>query len=60
MESRFPRPGRTTSLKGRARECALLDGLVEAIRKGESRSLVPPGEAGMWKTALARKMLEAG
>jgi DNA-binding NarL/FixJ family response regulator len=39
-------------LRGRASECALLDDLVSAIRRGESRSLVLRGEAGIGKTAL--------
>src|SRR4051812_39018454 len=39
-------------LRGRASECALLDELVSAIRRGESRSLVLRGEAGIGKTAL--------
>jgi hypothetical protein len=41
-----------TGLRGRADECALLDDLVSAIRRGESRSLVLRGEAGIGKTAL--------
>ena len=39
-------------LVGRHRECALLDGLIEAVRAGESRALVLSGEAGVGKTAL--------
>jgi DNA-binding NarL/FixJ family response regulator len=45
------RVGRT-GLRGRASECALLDDLVSAVRRGESRSLVLRGEAGIGKTAL--------
>ena len=41
-----------TGLRGRTDECALLDGLVSAIRRGESRSLILRGEAGIGKTAL--------
>ena len=52
MESRFPGTGRRTRLRGRAGECALLDDLARAIRRGESRSLVLRGEAGIGKTAL--------
>ena len=50
MESRFPGTGRRTRLRGRAGECALLDDLARAIRRGESRSLVLRGEAGIGKT----------
>jgi len=52
----IPAAARTTylggRLRGRARECALLDDLVSAIRHGHSRSLVLRGEAGIGKTAL--------
>ncbi|HUA07351.1 MAG TPA: AAA family ATPase [Solirubrobacteraceae bacterium] len=40
------------SLRGRAEECARLDALVGDVRRGESRSLVLRGEAGIGKTAL--------
>ena len=52
MESRSRGPGRRPGLRGRASECALLDDLVSAMRRGESRSLVLRGEAGIGKTAL--------
>ena len=45
-----PRPG--PLLRGRERECDLLDGFASAIRESESRSLVLRGEAGIGKTAL--------
>jgi DNA-binding CsgD family transcriptional regulator len=54
-ESRFRGPGRR--LRGRARECALLDDLVSAIRRGESRSLVLRGEPGIGKTALLEHLI---
>src|ERR671923_1734310 len=44
-------------LRGRARECALLDDLVAAVRRGESRSLVLKGEAGIGKTALLEYLI---
>ena len=43
---------RATALYGRSRERAALDELLEAIRGGESRSLMLRGEAGIGKTAL--------
>src|SRR6188472_895554 len=50
------RVGRT-GLRGRVSECALLDDLVSAIRRGESRSLVLRGEAGIGKTALLEYLI---
>src|SRR5512133_1324885 len=46
-------------LRGRSSECALLDGLLFAIRRGESRSLVLRGEAGIGKTALLDHLVES-
>jgi DNA-binding CsgD family transcriptional regulator len=50
--------GRTTLL-GRAGECGLLDGLLDDIRRGESRALILRGEAGVGKTALLRHLLDS-
>ena len=46
-------------LLGRDSECALLDGLVAAIRQAESRALVLRGEAGIGKTALLQYLIES-
>src|SRR6266568_50960 len=59
MESRLRGPGWPTSLLGRTDECALLDGLIGAIRRNESRSLVLRGEAGIGKTALLECLVES-
>lgn len=59
MESRIRGPGRRTTLLGRAAECALLDGLIGDIRRGESRSLVLRGEPGIGKTALLEHLVDA-
>jgi hypothetical protein len=47
----------TGGLRGRKRECALLDDLTSAIRRGESRTLVLLGEAGAGKTALLEYLI---
>jgi DNA-binding CsgD family transcriptional regulator len=39
-------------LRGRASECARLDELLSAVRRGQSGALVLRGEAGIGKTAL--------
>ena len=57
MERRPRGPVGRTGLRGRARECALLDDLVSAIGGGESRSLVLRGEAGIGKTALLEYLI---
>ena len=57
MSTPFPRQGSHSGLRGRTSECALLDNLVSAVRRGESRSLVLRGEAGMGKTALLGYLL---
>ena len=57
METRSRGPGRRPELRGRASECALLDDLVSAMRRGESRSLVLRGEAGIGKTALLEYLI---
>jgi DNA-binding CsgD family transcriptional regulator len=41
-----------TALRGRRSECARLDRVLDAARKGESRVLVLRGEPGIGKTAL--------
>jgi predicted ATPase len=46
-------------LLGRADECAALDGLLDDVRRGQSRSLVLRGEAGIGKTALLKHLVES-
>src|SRR5262245_50410977 len=46
------------TLLGRRTECAALDGMIAAVRHGESRTLVVRGEAGVGKTALLKYALK--
>jgi DNA-binding CsgD family transcriptional regulator len=46
------------TLRGRRSECEVLDRLLEAVRRGESRVLVVRGEAGVGKTALLEYVVE--
>ena len=50
--------GATTSLTGRSVERGVLDGLLAAVRGGESRALVIHGVAGVGKTALLDYLAE--
>jgi hypothetical protein len=59
MDRLLPRPGQHPTLRGRAEECALLDDFAGAVRRGESRSLVVRGEAGIGKTALLNYLIES-
>jgi AAA ATPase domain len=59
MEAHPPAPRRHPTLLGRADECALLDALVDAIRRGEGRALVVRGEAGIGKTALLEYLVRS-
>ena len=47
------------TLLGRRTECAALDGVIAAVRHGESRTLVVRGDAGVGKTALLRYAWES-
>jgi DNA-binding CsgD family transcriptional regulator len=56
MATPHPGRGRVAPLRGRRAESAALDGLVEAVRAGESRVLVVRGEPGVGKTALLDRL----
>src|SRR3954471_3515868 len=57
MESGLGATVQRSGLRGRASECALLDDVLSAIRRGESQSLVLRGEAGIGKTALLEHLI---
>src|SRR5215212_7081057 len=59
MPSGRPSTGRAATLRGRRRECAVLDDLHAAVRAGESRTLVVLGEAGVGKTALLEYLVSS-
>jgi DNA-binding CsgD family transcriptional regulator len=52
------RLGRAGELRGRRRECEVLDRLLLSVRAGESRVLVVRGEPGAGKTALLNYLVE--
>lgn len=54
-----PRVGLHVTLLGRADECVRLDLLLDDVRRGESRSLVLWGDAGIGKTALLTYLVDA-
>ena len=47
------------TLRGRAAECAALEVLLDTARRGESRTIVLRGEAGIGKTALLDYTIDA-
>ena len=49
---------RTAELRGRRRECDVLDWLLDAVRGGEGRTLVVRGEPGVGKTVLLDYLAE--
>jgi DNA-binding CsgD family transcriptional regulator len=59
MDTGLAGPERPKDLLGRGQECGLLDGLIEDIRRGESRSCVLTGEPGIGKTALLEYLVES-
>jgi len=59
VTNRPSRPELRRSLLGRDSECRLLDALLADVGRGESRSLVLRGEAGIGKTALLQYLIES-
>jgi Cdc6-like AAA superfamily ATPase len=58
MSAHSPTQRPAPSLRGRRTEIDALDGLIEAVRAGESRALVLRGEPGVGKTALLDYVVE--
>jgi DNA-binding CsgD family transcriptional regulator len=52
-------PRSSPPMRGRGRECAVLDGLLRQVREGRSGVLLLRGEPGIGKTALLRHLLDA-
>jgi hypothetical protein len=50
--------GPAGELRGRRRECDVLERLLKAVRAGESRALVVRGEPGLGETALLDYLVE--
>jgi len=59
MDRTLSRSGRKAGLRGRAVECSALDALVAGLRRGEGRSLVLTGEAGIGKSVLLEYLVES-
>src|SRR4051794_8366268 len=57
--ARVPSASDGLLLRGRRDECAVLDGLLGAVRGGRSGALVVRGEAGIGKTALLEYAIES-
>jgi AAA ATPase domain len=64
MTANSGRRGRAAGLRDRRGECGALDRLIEAVRAGESKTLVVRGDPGVGKTVLlehvARRASDAG
>jgi DNA-binding CsgD family transcriptional regulator len=58
MATRGPADERAAELLGRRSERELLDGLIEAVREGQSRVLVVRGEPGVGKSSLLEYVAE--
>ncbi len=59
MGEKVSRGGVHVTLLGRVDECGQLDELLTSVRRGQSRSLVVRGDAGIGKTALLAYVVES-